>query len=139
MRNELILVADSDAAVATCIAEVLTAEGYTVQCHPSDRLTIDAIKQVRPALVIMEQWRACPEVLQLIDQLQQCDVTHSIAVIVTTTDPLMLYELAMLLHERGCTMLLKPFDLDQLLDSVAGAERAGQQRAAAPKLEQRYA
>ena len=139
MRNELILVADSDAAVATCIAEVLSAEGYSVQCHPSDRLTIDVIKQVRPALVIMEQWRTCPEVLQLIDQLQQCDVTHSIAVIVTTTDPLMLYELAMLLHERGCTMLLKPFDLDQLLDSVAGAERAGQQRAAARKLEQRYA
>ena len=139
MRNELILVADSDAAVATCIAEVLTAEGYTVQCHPGDRLTIDAIKQVRPDLVIMEQWRTGPEVLLLIDQLQQCNATNSIAVVVTTTDPLMLYELAMLLHERGCTMLLKPFDLDQLLESVAGALSAGSQRRAARKLEQRYA
>ena len=139
MRNELILVADSDAAVATCIAEVLAAEDYTVQCHPGGRLTIDAIKQVRPDLVIVEQWRACPEVLQLIDQLQQCDATNSIAVIVTTTDPLMLYELAMQLHERDCTMLLKPFDLDQLLEGVDGALSAGLQRHAARKMEQRYA
>jgi DNA-binding NtrC family response regulator len=104
---------------------MLSAEDYKVQCHPGDRLTVDAINQLRPDLVIMEQWRNCPEVLQLIDQLQQCDATHSIAVIVTTTDPLMLYEQAMQLHERGCTMLLKPFDLDQLLERVGGALSAG--------------
>jgi DNA-binding NtrC family response regulator len=121
MRNDTILVADSDTAVAACIAEALTAEGYKIHCHPGACLTIDAVKQVRPDLVILEQWHAHPEAMLLLSQLQQCDATASIAVIISTTDLRMLRKLAAPLERRGYAMLLKPFDLDQLLASVAGA------------------
>jgi DNA-binding NtrC family response regulator len=121
MHNDTILVADSDTAVAACIAEVLAAEGYMVHCHSGAGLTLDTVKRVRPDLVIMEQWHAHPEAMLLLSQLQQYDATKSIAVIVSTTDPRMLCELAAPLERRGYAMLLKPFDLDQLLASVAGA------------------
>jgi CheY-like chemotaxis protein len=121
MRNETILVADSDATVVACIAEVLAAEGYTIHCHRSDLLTVEMIERVRPDLIVMEQWHGQPDVTPLLDQLRARATTNSIAVIVTTTSPQMLRDLAMPLQRRGCAMLLKPFDLDQLLESVAGA------------------
>jgi DNA-binding NtrC family response regulator len=139
MRNDTILVADSDTAVAACIADALAAEGYTVYCHPGIHLTIDAVKRVQPDLVIIEHWHAHPEAMLLLSQLNQCDATKSIAVIVSTTEPWMLRELAAPLAQCGYAMLLKPFDLDQLLASVAGALDDRWRRQAAREPEHAYA
>jgi DNA-binding NtrC family response regulator len=138
MRNDTILVAETDTTVAACIAEVLAAEGYTVHRHPNNCVTVDVIERVQPDLVIVEQWRAYPDVTLLLDLLHQ-HATKSIAVIVSATNPETLRELTGSLGRRSCATLLKPFDIDQLLESVAGAldDRWRRQPVRAP--EQQYA
>jgi len=134
MDCRTILVADSDAVVAACIAEVLAAEGYTVYCH-SGHLTAEAVEQVRPDLVIVEQWHSQPDVASLLDQLRRRSATRSVAVIVSSTESWTLLELAGSLHEYGCATLLKPFTLDQLFDLVAGglSQRLGQHTGGEPE------
>ena len=139
MRYGTILVTDSDTTVAACIAEVLTTEGYTVHCHPGNHLTADVIERMRPDLVVIEQGRGYPDVTLLLDQLQRSSATKSIAMIVSTTDPRMPRELAAPLRQRGIALLLKPFDLDQLLDSVAQALGDSGRQRCTPEQEQRYA
>jgi DNA-binding response OmpR family regulator len=134
MDCRTILVADSDAVVAACIAEVLSAEGYTVYCH-SGGLTAEAVEQARPDLVIVEQWHGQPDVAPLLDQLRRRSATRSMAVIVSSTDPWILLDLEESLHKYGCATLLKPFALDQLFDLVAGrlSRRTGQRAEGEPE------
>jgi len=134
MDSSTILVADSDTTVATCIADVLAAEGYTVYCHPGEHLTVEAIEQARPDLVIIEQWHSLPDVALLLDQIRQRSATRSVAVIVSSTDPWTLRDMAVSLREHGCAMLLKPFVLDQLFELVAGelSWRPGQRAVGEP-------
>lgn len=139
MCNNTILVADSDGTVAACISEALTTEGYTVYSYPCDRLTLALIERVRPDLVIMEQPYAGPAITPLLDQLRRHPTLRGIGVVVSTTDSLTARELAAPLQQDGYGTLLKPFGIDQLLDSVAGAlaGHRGGQRPCRP--ESRYA
>lgn len=121
MRNNTILVADSDTSVAGCIAEALAARGYSVRCHTGGRLTLEAIAQAQPGLVILEQWPAGPDLTPLLERLPQHHATRAVAVIVSSTDPWALAALAAPLQARGWGTLPKPFELDTLFARVAAA------------------
>ncbi|HEU4328938.1 MAG TPA: response regulator [Roseiflexaceae bacterium] len=138
MDNHTILVADSDLTVAACMAEALASQGYTVHCHNSGHLTTDAVAQLRPDVVIIDEWRFQADIPPLLEQLRRCDRTRSVAVIISSTDWQVLDALAEPLHAHGCATLLKPFELDQLFTQVAGALGEGLQLAASG-MEQRYA
>jgi DNA-binding response OmpR family regulator len=123
MGNNTILVSDPDTAVAAYMAEVLGAAGYTVHRHPNRRLTADAIEYAQPGVVITECRSPQHDIVALLEQLRRGDTSQEFSVIVSMTDPQMQRDLAAPLQSHGCGILLKPFDLDELLESVAGAFR----------------
>ncbi len=138
MDTHTILVADSDLTVAACMAEALATQGYTVHCHSGARLTADAVAQLGPDLVIIDQWRFHADIAPLLERLRRCERTRSVAVIVSSTDWQVLAALALPLDVHGCATLLKPFDLDQLFVRVADA-LAGAVPPALPETECSYA
>jgi DNA-binding response OmpR family regulator len=121
MTNKTILLSDPDTAVAAYMAEVLSAAGYTVLRNSEQRLTVDAIECVRPGLVIAGCRSARTDAAELLGQLWAAGAPRQYSLIVSTTDPQTKRDLAAPLQRQGCDILLKPFDLDELLESVAGA------------------
>jgi DNA-binding response OmpR family regulator len=117
-----ILVADSSLAIRTLISEVLTDEHHTVFCCQQQWVTADAIEHLRPDLLILELHHInSAEIFQLLDQLRRRSTTQAIPMLATSTDTPLLNRLAYPLRQFNCATLGKPFDLDQLIASVAQA------------------
>ena len=118
----LILVADSSLAIRTLISDVLTDEHYTVFCCQQQWATVDAIERLRPDLLILELHHVnLAAIFLLLHQLRQRSTTQAIPMLAISTDAPLLNRLAHPLGQFNCATLGKPFDLDQLLASVAQA------------------
>jgi DNA-binding NtrC family response regulator len=118
MNKYKILVADSDSTVADCIVEVLADEGYQACCLPNYHLTMATISDFQPDLLIMEQWHGAPHTRELLHQLEENHLTAGLPVIINTTNPRTFHQLAGSVYRHNCLVLLKPFDLNQLIGSV---------------------
>jgi DNA-binding response OmpR family regulator len=128
--DHTIVVIDSYEPIRVSIAYLLEEAGYSVTLL-AQQATADALATLQPALVILEVQRSCADaIIMLLDQLRQRDATHTVPIIVTTTDRrLLLHDLAEPLTYLRCIGLVKPFDVDQLLACVARAlsDHAGHQ------------
>jgi DNA-binding response OmpR family regulator len=117
-----ILVTDSSLAIRTLISEVLIDEGYTVYSYRQHHVTLDAIERLLPDLLILELHRLnSAAIMFLLHQLHRRSTTQTISALALFTDTQLLQTLARPLGQFNCTTLGKPFDLDQLLASIAYA------------------
>jgi CheY-like chemotaxis protein len=116
MQNDCpIVVIDSYEPIRVSIAYLLEDAGYSVTLL-AQRVTADALAILQPALVVLEVQRPYADaIIMLLDQLRQHDATRTVSIIVTTTDWLLLHDLAEPLIHLRCIGLLKPFGVDQLL------------------------
>jgi DNA-binding response OmpR family regulator len=98
----------------------LTDEGYQTLCCRSQ---LEAYAQVvldRPALLIADlhlEQRASG--LRLAKQLRQNARTRDLPILICSADQAFLRERMDQLQQLGCTVLEKPFDLEDLLATVA--------------------
>jgi DNA-binding response OmpR family regulator len=116
--NRTIVVIDSYEPIRISIAYLLEEAGYNVT-PLVQQATADALATLQPALVVLEVQRPYADaIIMLLDQLRQSDATRTVPIIVTTTDQLLLHDLAELLTHLRCISLLKPFGVDQLLACV---------------------
>jgi CheY-like chemotaxis protein len=110
-----ILIVDDDAPIVEFMTEALTDEGYTVRSAHDGTSALTEISRSRPALVLLDlhlNGMAGTEVLELL----QSDGSFDVPVILMTADS----QAAQRLAADGFRLcLLKPFDLDELLDCVA--------------------
>ena len=121
-----IVVIDSYRPTRVSMEEILRDAGYRVAGR-APALTVGALAELRPALLILELRRDnADSTMLLLDQLRQRDATRDIAVVLTTTDIRLPHVFAEPLWHLGCTTLVKPFDVDRLLAHVGRVlERRG--------------
>ena len=122
MAEQTIVVADDDATYLEMIKNLLTSEGYcSVHCIVGSG-TQDAIRQLEPALILLDINLECPGVgWRLLDVLQLHPATARIPIIICSTDPWLLRERDAILRTLHCDTLEKPFELEMLLAKISAA------------------
>jgi CheY-like chemotaxis protein len=119
MPTQHIVVADDNTLYLQMLRDLLTEKGYPeVQCIHGP-LTFDLIRQVQPAVVIVDIDMGHPgEGWRILDLLRLHPSTTHIPVIVCSTDPRILNAKAAWLEDMRCAAIEKPFDLETLLAKV---------------------
>ncbi len=114
-----ILAGDDSPDILDLFREIFEAEGYRVSLS-SDALNLDQVKRVGPDLVILDQmleegegsgWR-------LVEDLRGDPDTISLPVVVCTGAVHRIRENEKTLRRLGVSVVLKPFDIDDLLTTI---------------------
>jgi DNA-binding response OmpR family regulator len=101
------------------VRELLVDERYHVTTTDFLPRTFDAIAAFQPDLVILDLMFGRQAGWELLVQLTDAVITRDIPVIVTSTDPGLLHQAGDLQSRYGGRrFLIKPFDLDILLNAV---------------------
>lgn len=125
MMQPVIVIVDSDDAVLQLMEELLDSEGYATHAFCSYDVSIDAIQQAQPDLLIIEAAHTQPGItLNLINQLRLHTYTNRTPIIVNSTSPQLLHTLSEPLQYLGCLLLEKPFDVDQFLQCISDAMKS---------------
>jgi two-component system, sensor histidine kinase and response regulator len=121
-----IVVVDDTAEILDLLTLVLSDEGYQVVCCRDGRYALDTILAEQPALVIMDLTMDGVRSWELVDALLADPRTASTPFIVCSGAVQALEAAEERLRALGGDVLVKPFDLDHLLEKVqAMIGRAG--------------
>lgn len=115
--NKIILVVEDDASIGTLLVDALTEEtGYSIVLVPDGRQALDAIHRIRPCLFITDYCLPSMNGIELCDRIRASKEVRDTPVILMS---------AQLPEEdvkkRHLSSLSKPFELDDLLDTVEKA------------------
>jgi DNA-binding response OmpR family regulator len=112
-----IMVVDDTQELLDLFQELLSDEGYEVVLNAAGIQDVAEVERVRPGLIILDHIiDGKPAGLQMELQLQPA--TAAIPVIVCTAASLAPEEMEGYLQAGGVRLVLKPFDVDELLQSV---------------------
>lgn len=128
----LVLAIEDDAAIRNVYAELLTEEGFRVvtwSAVPDDGPT--GVATLAPDLVVLDLVIAQQATgWELLVALHDDPRTASIPVLVVTAAGVLARDRAAELEAWGCGVLMKPFDLDDLIGAVRTCLEPGRDRAA---------
>ncbi|MDP9364121.1 MAG: response regulator [Chloroflexota bacterium] len=120
-RPPRVLVVDDDQAIRDLLREALEDEGYAVWTTAGPPATAD-VAALRPDLVLLNHRLRTEETgWDAARRLRAEPATAPIPLLLLTAAVADLRPLAPELAARGIGLLLKPFDLDELLAAVARA------------------
>jgi two-component system response regulator VicR len=105
-----ILIVDDHHASAIVLATLLEEEGYRVRCAGDGQAALRAITQALPDLVLSDVMMPKMDGLTLAKQLRARGWTMPVVLMSAATSALDL---------PGVPFLLKPLDLDELLETIA--------------------
>lgn len=111
-----ILVIDDDIAMRNILFDILSLDGYEVLLSNNGELGLKRFKEHKPDLVITDILMPTMDGLELLELLK-AEFPETPVIVVTGTSSLNLIEEAV--HQHANRILKKPFEADQLLDSVA--------------------
>ena len=117
-----ILVIDDDQDLLDIFRLILEAEAYDVQVASSSFKTVVDIEPLAPDLIILDYHLnalGCEE--PLLHKLKTYQSTVSIPVIICTTDERVMRDQQDTLRGQGVRIVLKPFDIDDLMFHVRQA------------------
>jgi CheY-like chemotaxis protein len=117
-----ILAGDDSPEVLDLFRDLLEAEGYRVTLAP-DALDLALIKRADPDLVILDHMLedGAGSGWQLLRELRQDPATAALPVVVCTGAVHRVRENVALLDQFGAALVLKPFDIDRLLQAISQA------------------
>jgi DNA-binding response OmpR family regulator len=128
----VILAIEDDAAIRGVYAELLTEEGFRVVTWgavPDDGPA--AVAVLGPDLVVLDLVIAQqPAGWNLLVALHGDPETASIPVLIVTASGTLVRDRAAELEDWGCGVLMKPFDVDDLVAAVRACLAPGRSRAA---------
>jgi CheY-like chemotaxis protein len=117
-----ILVINDTQEVLEVMRDLLEDEGYRVTLHSDAIRDIDRIREIAPDMVILDHLMGDEEYgWQLIQKLRLDRDLARLPIIVCTAAARMVRELEGHLKAKGITVVLKPFDIDDLLNAVRAA------------------
>lgn len=117
-----ILVINDTQEILTLFQDILTDEGYEAVLYSSAIHDMDEVERQNADLIILD-WIFAHENLgfQMLQKLKMRRSTASIPVIVCTAALQAVREMEGYLQSKGVQVVLKPFEIDDLLDSVKRA------------------
>jgi len=117
-----ILAIDNSQAVLDLFRELLEGEGYRVSIQSYVDKDLDAIKDLTPDLIILDyMWGAEDGGWSLLQLLRMDPGTKDIPIVLCTGAVAEAGELQPHLEEMDVRVVLKPFDLDDLLGAIRAA------------------
>ena len=119
MGAPTILIVEADPSIRELFVDLLQLEFYEVRFSDNFPSILDDATKTRPNLLILE---LLPETLShgldVIEELRQRIDTASLPIIVSATNIHLLEQQSDLLRSFGCGVLIKPFEIDYLINVV---------------------
>ena len=114
-----ILAGDDSPAILDLLREILEGEGYRVSLS-ADPLDLDRVKRAEPDLVILDHMleEGAGSGWQLVQDLRGDPQTADLPIVVCTGAVHRVREHEDLLARLGIGVVIKPFDIDHLLEAV---------------------
>jgi DNA-binding response OmpR family regulator len=119
MRSPVIAVVDAAPEFLELMHDVLADVGYQTILWSTGKDAFEMILREQPDLVLLDLWLEHPKAGEMVLGLMQADpIVRKISVIITTTCRKFVGEKTPLLGDKRCSILLKPFDLSDLLAKI---------------------
>ncbi len=118
MRN-VVLVVDDDEDFLELLTAVLGPNGYKIVPCPDPAEAHTLARQWRPAVILLDLVMPYYTGWQVIEQVEADPGTHDIPIVVCTAALSSLTHRYRELRLMGCEVLLKPFELEDLLSMLA--------------------
>lgn len=119
MERPPIMILNTDRAFLELMREFLSEEGYDVRILHENNAAFKAILAEQPRLVLIELLISDPEAgLMVLNKMRLHPDTARIPVIVASTTTQLIRDNEAHLRAKGCDILPKPFDLEELLSIV---------------------
>jgi DNA-binding response OmpR family regulator len=125
MERPLVAVVNSDQAFLDMMQEFLEDEGYEAVTLLQNHRAFEQIKARKPQLVVIELMLTDPESgWMILNKMRLDPQTTTIPVIIASTATDLIERNEENLRAKRCDILLKPFDLEELLAMVGKYVRA---------------
>jgi CheY-like chemotaxis protein len=117
-----ILVINDAQEVLDVMRELLEDEGYRVTLHSTAIYDLDRIRAISPDLLVVDHLMGDEEYgWQMIQKLKLDRELCQLPIVVCTAAMKMVEELQGHLKSKNVTVVVKPFDIDDLLNAVSKA------------------
>ena len=115
-----IMVINDNQEILTLFEEILTEEGYSVSLYSFAMHDLAEVEQIKPDLIILDHIMGGEAVgWQMLQKLKMRRSTANIPVVVCTAAVKAVQEMEGYLKAKGVGLVLKPFDIEDLLEAVA--------------------
>src|SRR5690242_10162753 len=119
MSRPLIIVVNADWSFLEMLSEFLEEEGYQALPIKENGEPFEIIKRRMPQLVFLELLSTDPDRgWMVLNKMRLDPKTSRIPVIIASTGTQLIRDNEQHLRAKGCEILLKPFDLEELLTLV---------------------
>ena len=126
-----IMVVNDTQEILQLFREILTDEGYEPILYSYAIQDLDEIERARPDLIILDYMFGEEQIgWQLLQKLKMYRPTAAIPVIVCTAAAQKVREMEGFLQSKGIGLVLKPFDIDDLLRAIEQSLRTREETAA---------
>src|SRR5215216_2230926 len=119
MKRPFIIVVNQDTAFLELMEELLSEEGYHSSIEKEGDKAYATIKKTSPDLVVLDIRINNPEAgFNVVDLMRIDPETQNIPVIICSTATQIIRENEERLRAKNCDILMKPFNIDELLSKV---------------------
>jgi CheY-like chemotaxis protein len=115
-----LLIVDDEVAILEALTDILSVEGYEVATATNGAEGLKRASEERPELILLDLMMPVMDGQEMLRRLKEDPELRHTPVVVMSAGRVTKAEL------QGCRFLAKPFELDDLLDTVAEElEKAG--------------
>ena len=119
MKGPFIIVVNQDTAFLELMEELLSEEGYRTSIEKEGDKAYAHIKKMKPDLVVLDIRINNPEAgFNVLDLMRIDPETQHIPIIICSAATLLIRENEQRLRAKNCDILMKPFNIDELLAKV---------------------
>jgi DNA-binding response OmpR family regulator len=121
-----IMIINDTIEILELFREILTEEGYEVSLYSYSIQDMDEVERLRPDLIILDYIIGGEAVgWQTLQKLKMKRSTARIPVLICTAAVNAVHEMEGYLKSKNVEIVLKPFDIDELLEAVKRALNPG--------------
>ena len=114
-----IMVINDTQEILTLFRDILTEEGYEVALYSSAIHDIEEIEQLNPDMIVLDFIFGHENLgFQMLQKVKMRRSTAGIPIIVCTAALQLVREMEGYLQSKGVQVVLKPFEVDDLIDAV---------------------
>ncbi|MBJ6765025.1 response regulator [Myxococcaceae bacterium JPH2] len=110
-----LLIVDDEVAIVEALQDILSVEGYDVATAFNGAEGLERLSQVKPDLVLLDLMMPVMDGREMLRRMREDATTRDLPVVVMSAGRISEEE-----RKASARFLAKPFELDTLLDTIAG-------------------